>query len=193
MKICSALILSALAIATVNTRAAFITIDDSVSGSVTISAGDFENNFRVNGITLSNGLFSSGSLTVSAGTTLDFTGSWITDEEPLPPSQTWYIINPANPSVVEDILSVEFGEDGYGYIFGTFASNVNLPLPPELPSGNSLFLEGPSALDFSAPFSGNVVIFQSEETSPVPEVQTYASLFGAALIGAQVWRRKRAA
>ena len=56
--------------------AAFITIDDRNVNSVTISAGDFEGGFFVNGDLLTTGLGNSGSVTLADGG-FTISGSWI--------------------------------------------------------------------------------------------------------------------
>ncbi len=58
-------------------NAAFISIDDSDPDSITITAGDFEECFYVNGDLLTCGLFQSGSITLQDGLIHEFEGSWI--------------------------------------------------------------------------------------------------------------------
>lgn len=57
-------------------HAAFITIDDSDPSTITITAGDFEGGFSVNGSLLTSGVGNSGSITLpDGGYSID--GSWI--------------------------------------------------------------------------------------------------------------------
>ena len=57
-------------------QAAFIAIDDSDPTTITITAGDFEGGFSVNGTLLTTGLGSSGSITLPDGG-YSISGSWI--------------------------------------------------------------------------------------------------------------------
>lgn len=73
-KLASATVLAAALAAPA--QAAFITIDDSDTGFITITAGDFEGGFSVNGNLLTTGLGNSGSITLAdGGYSID--GSWI--------------------------------------------------------------------------------------------------------------------
>lgn len=56
--------------------AAYISIDDSDANTITITAGDFEQGFSVNGNLLTSGLGNSGSLTLADGG-FSISGSWI--------------------------------------------------------------------------------------------------------------------
>ena len=56
--------------------AAYINIDDSDVNTITITAGDFEQGFSVNGNLLTSGLGNSGSLTLADGG-FNISGSWI--------------------------------------------------------------------------------------------------------------------
>ena len=57
-------------------QAAYINIDDSDPNFITITAGDFEGGFSVNGILLTTGLGNSGSTTL-ADNSYSISGSWI--------------------------------------------------------------------------------------------------------------------
>ena len=62
-------------------QAAYINVDDSDPDFITITAGDFEGGFSVNGILLTTGLNSSGSVTLADGSPSNsgysISGSWI--------------------------------------------------------------------------------------------------------------------
>ena len=57
-------------------QAAYITVDDSDPNTITLTAGDFEGGFSVNGTFLTSGLGNSGSVTLLDGGH-SFEGSWI--------------------------------------------------------------------------------------------------------------------
>ncbi|MFN0126787.1 MAG: hypothetical protein ACKV19_08910 [Verrucomicrobiales bacterium] len=70
-------LLAALALGvTASTQAAYIVIDDSDLNTITITAGDFENGFSVNGNPFAFGLGVSDSVTLPDGG-YEFDGSWI--------------------------------------------------------------------------------------------------------------------
>src|SRR5437660_912908 len=158
--------------------AAFISIDDTtVEGSVTITAGDFEGGFSANGVLLSSGLGTSGSLTVDEALgPLTFSGSWIDLGASGAGSTTQYMVEPSDPTTVSDILSQSWSTDGtFGTINGTFTSDSGLGLgllPPDaVPSGE--------LVDFSHPF------LSASATSDVADVPAPAALvlLGAGIAG----------
>lgn len=73
MKILAAILMT---FAFIPAHAAFITIDDSALNTITITAGDFEGGFSVNGTLLTSGLSNSNSITLADGVAHNFSGSF---------------------------------------------------------------------------------------------------------------------
>ncbi|MCW8109029.1 PEP-CTERM sorting domain-containing protein [Alteromonas ponticola] len=66
-----------LSFMSISAQAAYIHIDDSDVDTITITAGDFEDGFSVNGELLTVGLGESGSITLEDGLPHFFTGRWV--------------------------------------------------------------------------------------------------------------------
>jgi hypothetical protein len=160
-------------------HAAFILIDDTDLATITITAGDFEEGFFVNGVLLTIGLGSSGSITLpDGGNTIG--GSWI-DLGAAGGSRVDLLFALAgSPTGVTS--GVEFGAATDGLLatlVGSVGGFTGLPyfitaLPTLLQNGQVAF----SGMPFLS------VEFRSEA---VPEPALLA-LFGTALV---VARRKR--
>lgn len=195
-KIFAPILLGAAVVAPSASHAGFFSIDDTLPGDVLkVSANDFEGGLFINGAPFQHGLHSPAEGIFPESAPLHFSGSWIDLGASTPGGHT-VIFREAGSPMPSDILSyfVTTG-DGMGHIEGFFASDTDGVGLPEVP----IFGEPVIVVEDGKPFSLPGTAFLSASVTsdvdgpPVPEVQTYASLFGAALIGARVLRRKLAA
>jgi hypothetical protein len=165
---------SALFAATLPAQAAFLIIDDSDPDTITVTAGDFESGFSVNGTLLTIGLSDNGSATFNDGTVLGFEGSWID----LGLSDADYDINFGIGNVIFSGVEAGGSTDGFlGTITGEFAGfdpSTNYGV------GAGVLPQDGSTVDFSFPFLGARFVSEAR----VPEPTTLAALgVGLALIG----------
>lgn len=180
-------LLTALALAlfvSVPAQAAYITIDDSDVNTITISAGDFEQGFYVNGTLLTIGLGSGGSITLADGSVDSYSGSWI-DLGATTAGNTNHFFG-LGTEVYSGIESSASTDGFYGSIVGAFAGfdlgSSYGPNPATRPQDGS-------AVDFSRPYLSARFI---SEVAAVPEPGPIA-LLGAGLLCMALMRRKRAA
>lgn len=165
--------------------AAYILVDDRDPNTITISAGDFEEGFYLDGDLFTIGL-GSGNTTTLPDAGYNISGSWI--DEGLSGGRVDLLFTmPGDPSLVYS--GIEFGTstDGFlGTLVGSFGgANGNVYFTTVLPTA----LQNGQALDGSAPFLS--VRFISEAVVPEPSTLL---LFGAVapLIIIAARRRRRA-
>ena len=156
-------------------QAAYIVIDDSDVDTITITAGDFEYGFSVDGTSLSSGLGSGGSLTLADGAAYEYEGSWI---DLGGSSATWLRYFGIDDVVYSGVESFGSTDGSIGTISGAFAGFDILTAYSSDPTTRP---QDGSSVDFSYPYLRATFI---SEIVPVPEPGTLALLaVGLALLG----------
>ena len=177
-----ALLALTLAFCASRADAAYISWDDSDLNNITITAGDFEEGFYVNGILITTGLGNSGSVTL-ADSGNNFSGSWIDLGGSTGVHNQILFALAADPTGVTSGAEWTASTDGFlGTISGTFGGFTGSPYffssPTNLQNGQTVIN--------SEPF-----LSMSFESEAVPEPATMA-LLGGGLLAAVARRRRRA-
>lgn len=168
---------------TAQSKAAFISIDDSDLNNITITAGDFENGFYVNGNLLTTGLGGSGSITLADGGH-GYSGSWI-DLGLSSGSQNLFFADTSNPTDVTSGVVLTASSNGYyGSIVGSFGGYT----------GSVYFTGSPTFAQDGGTQSGGFPYlsysFTSESVGSVPDSAATIAMLGGAFIGLAALRRR---
>ena len=185
MKLCSFLAgMLALCVGSV-ANAAFIAIDDTDVDNITISAGDFEGGFTVNGNLLTAGLGNSATITL-ADSGYVFFGSWNDLSVATGTTQLLFAL-PGNPTDVTSGVDLTATTDGFvGTVTGGFGGYTGVPYfpsvdPTTLQDGHNESTVGFAFLSVS---------FTSEPVAAVPEPATLV-IWGLGMLGTAVAARRR--
>jgi hypothetical protein len=175
---------SLLMLSAIPSQAAFISFDDSNPFTITVTAGDFENGFFVNGNLLTTGIGDSASITLPDGGN-SFSGSWI-DLGFSDGSQHQILFAlPSDPTAVTSGATYSATTDGNnGTITGTFGGFVGTPY---FGSAGTFPQDGSTQFD-SEPFL--TISFTSETPTPEPSTMLLMGSLLPALFF--VVRRRRA-
>ncbi len=181
-KIASAVALAGALVAP--SQAAFISIDDSDPAFITITAGDFEGGFFVDGALLTIGLGSSGSITFPDGGH-SISGSWIDlGATPAGARVDLLFALASDPAFATSGIEFAASTDGFfGTLGGSFGGFIDptlyfaTPLPTTPQDGHTEF--------GSVPFLS--VSFKSEAVLPTPGT---LALTGLLLVGLPLLRRR---
>ena len=162
--------------------AAYISIDDSNLSTITITAGDFEQGFSVNGNLLTSGLGNSGSLTLNDGG-FNISGSWIDLGGASGARVDLLFALFGNPTFATS--GIEFGATSDGFL-GTLSGSFGGYLDPF-----SYFFTGLPTLgqDGQTAYGSMAYLSVSFVSEAVPEPGSLA-LAGLALAGLATLRRK---
>lgn len=187
------LALSVALLAPIASQAAYLSIDDTnPNDTISITAGDFENGFFVNGSLLTAGVGHGATAVIdeSLGSIL-FRGNWIDNGHTPTGTFTVYFVEAQNPTLISDILQINTTtSDGVGSIAGTFLSDSgdNLgSIPDQLPPNARVIVEDGKPFSFDQPFLTASVLSDVD----VPEASNvFAGLAVAGAIGAVYLRRR---
>jgi hypothetical protein len=179
--------------------AAALNFDDTAANdTITVSANDFEFGSSLNGQPFQQGLNNPASAVVKESDgAISFTGTWITNGQQPPDSQTVYLIespfNPGTAPLVSDIFRYSIipnTANGTATIDATFVSDFedNLGFLPANADPRFVFVETGQPINLS--FLALSISIASDVE--VPEPSTFV-LLGFALVGALGYcvRRKR--
>lgn len=184
-KVATAAASTALLALSMPASAAFITIDDSDLSNVTITAGDFEGGFSINGTLLTSGLGNVGSVTLADGG-YTISGSWIDLGAARDARVDLLFALASDPAFATS--GVEFGatSDGFdailsgsfgGYIDPSFYFSTALP---------TLLQDGRTG-NANVPFLSVAFISEAPNGVPTPSTLALVGLGGALL----AFRRRR--
>jgi len=170
-------------------RAAAIFIDDTNPNEIlTVTANDFEGGLLLNGVLFQQGLHNPATGTFPETDALNFSGTWITDNQQGPVDRTIFLIeSPIIPGaaapLVSDILRFQITpntDNGTATIQGSFVSDTNDnlgTLPTDVPPEN-VFLETGNPVDLSF----FALSFSVKSDAEIPEPSTWV-LLASALLG----------
>jgi len=177
----SALALCALTLFAAPANAAFITWDDSDPNNITITAGDFENGFSVDGNLLTSGLGNSASITFADGGHT-FVGSWIDLGFSTGVHNETLFALASDPTAVTSGAEWTATTDGFlGTIAGSFGGFFG---GPYFFTSNPTFLQ-----NGQTQVNGEAFLSTSFTSEAVPEPATL--LLGVPAVGLALRRRLR--
>ncbi len=175
----------AIGAAALPAHAAFIAIDDSDPTTITITAGDFEGGFSVNGTLLTTGLGNSGSITLADGG-YSISGSWIDLGASAGQRVDILFALAGDPTFATS--GIEFGATSDGSN-GTLAGSVGGYIDPSL-----YFFTGlPTTPQDGHTELGSVAFLSVSFTSEAIPAPGSLALSGLALLALPLLRRRRRA
>jgi hypothetical protein len=164
-------------------QAAFLIIDDSDPSTITITAGDFEDGFFVNGDLLTTGLGGSNSITLPDGPGFLF-GSWIDNgQTPVAPFLLLFSPTAGGSSVTSGAEIAASSSNGIGTIAGSFGGFTGMEY---FVTTDPTFGQNDGEQGLALPFLE--ITFIPEPTGvPAP---AGLALFGLGLLGLAALRRR---
>jgi PEP-CTERM motif len=161
-----------------------------LASGITFAVGNFEKGFSVDGTQLGIGLGNYPLATFASTSPISFSGSWDDNGETPTISQTYYFVNPGQPSGVVDSVSVQTSSnDGFGTITGTITSFIGMgtegTLPPGVPPAN-IFLANGQPDTLTLPFLTATFV-----PAAVPEPTSLMMAATAGIMGLGYWLRRR--
>ena len=179
----------------VSARAAALLIDDTLTtDQIVFSANDFEGGLSLDGVLFQQGTNNPAVATLPEadvnGNPIvhNFDGTWITGGATLPPTIQVAFLEAQNPSILSDVLFVQYTDqgNGFGRIVGHFVSdtkeqglNPSQYITPGVAVTNWPETNGP--FNFSAPFLTGIA--NSDVDVPEPASCALIALGIGALIG----------
>ena len=168
-------------------QAAFIVIDDSNLSTITITAGDFENGFFVNGLPLTSGLGNAGSATLPDSANSVF-GTWIDNGATLPGARVDLLYAmPGSPTAVTSGVTLTAETNGFlAEVSGTFGgfTGASYNFPPAAPT-----IDQTSGQQSNGGFPFLSIRFIPESVDQIPEPASLGLL--ASAFAAFAWARGR--
>ncbi len=157
-------------------HAAYISVDDSHPGEITLTAGDFEGGFFVNGSLITSGLGSSGSVTLpDEGYFIE--GSWIDDGAADGTSVAMFFALPSDSSFATSGIEFSVTSDGrLATLTGSFGGFVDPSL--YFPSPTPTFAQDGRTENGSTSF---LTVSFTSEAAAIPEPGTLVLIATAGL------------
>jgi hypothetical protein len=170
--------------------AANILVTDKSPSGIAFAVGNFEDGFSVDGTQLGIGLGNYPPAKFAATSPVSFSGSWIDFGETQTSSETYYFVNPSQPSDVVDVFSYTTSSHGFfGTITGTVTSYIGMgtegALPPGVPPADVLLANG-QPFNFIEPFLTGTFV-----SVAVPEPSSLMMAATAGVMGLGFWLRRR--
>ncbi len=169
--------------------AANLSFDNSVTSTVTVTAGDFESGLYLNGSAspLQQGYNSASSSLSPGNTPISFSGTWIELGQSGTGTNTLYVVIPGTSNVV-NIFSYQWATGGFqSTVSGTFTSG-SLGTVPDGVNPSNVYPANGTPIGWSLPFLGGEI--RVADLTVVPEPAGPAMLAAGLLALGMARRRK---